>query len=986
MASGLGQSQMVFNVAETANRGGLVGERKFATVLFVDIVDSSSLVASVDPELADDRLVPILSLLCEVVVRFGGTVAQIMGDGVLAVFGAPAALEDHAQRACLAASEIQQSVKGLPTEVAVRVGISSGEIVLQPGVGEELRCVGESTYTAARAQERADPGEIVATAATRDLLGGGVDATSKGFVRLGDRHAPVEIFVLAAVTRLVAAKDAARHGRTPFVGREEQLSALEKGAESAIRGRGRTLLVHGEAGIGKTRLTSKFLDGLDTDRIKGCCIALAPKALQSPFEALLRLLNHCLAGRKEWTSIEAMPGFPGHSDLDPALRLKRTADWACETILAVAEIQPLVIVVEDVDRLDSVTALTLRELARRGREAALLLVLTLRTGTADLDEFQHDQRVELYPLAQGDSRRLAMQLLARGERVPSMRVAKALCAKARGNPYFLEECAMVAGDSVPPPRAAEGVFQPPGSIHALLSERIDNLPPGARAVLLLMSVVGETVDVNVLERVSDQSSEQLLRSLTTLLSAGFIFQLRILPRVEFSFHHSLVRDVAYRTLLRKVRLELHGAVYDAIAELIGGQASSQLAYHAVYAERWRDGYLNAMRAAREAKRFSRNEEARALLSLGEECLDALPADEKTDRRRVDLLQSLAAVLFVMGRHREARSKLADGLRTARRLNDKARGIAVLSGIGLSQWGDGQLGRACASVGLVRRIARRENMRGPWIRASVRLGMLLANRGDFRRAAPVLHEVADEIPESEEFVHFGLLGSAASGARAALSAAYSELGDFTTAGHCGAQALDIATRSGHPFSQIYANTYVANGLLVQGAYERAMKLLEETLALCDGTGSDVLYPQAAAMLANTWARAGRSREDIKDLYDRVAALDAEGLRSRRPVGAHWMAEAFALTGDDTKAVELADAALAVSRAGAELGDVAWALRLRGGIESRRGGWRAALEFLDEGAAVARRCGMAPVEQACRSDMAWIRSTQNISGQVLNRLGR
>ena len=942
----------------------LIGERKVATVVFVDIVDSSSIVATGDPEHADELMMPVLGLACDVVESLGGAVAQILGDGVLAVFGAPAAFEDHAEHACAAALEIQKRVGGYSRQIALRVGVCSGDIVLQRGIAGELRCVGEPVHLAARAQQHAAAGEIVVDAAVRDFLKPGAVMRPKGSLRLTADAMPVDVFVLSA-TSGAAYGDRVRYERSPFVGRASELAALNSAANSALAGEGRTILIHGEAGIGKTRLATTFLKGLDRRRVRAIRIGLAPKPLQSPFDALFRLLSQCMAGGEAvWPTLQVMPGFPQQTSGDSSTRLAKVARWARDTVLTAASAQPLVIVVDDVDRLDSVTAEMLRGLAGKARRAAVLLVLTVRTNTADLDDLPHDQRVRLEALGVKDFRHLARCLLEQGEEGLSARVVNTVCAKAQGNPFFLEECARAIG-RLSRSMIFEAVFRPPGSIQTLLSQRIDSLPHTPRAVLLVMSVVGETVDVNVLGRVVEQRPEELMTSLAALAAAGLIFQSRILPRVEFTFHHSLVRDVAYGTLLRRVRWDLHGAVFDALSASSADRrvVRPQLAYHAVSAKRWQEGYAYAVRAAREARRFSRNEEALTLLGMALQCLGQLGSHPKTERRRVDVLRLAATVLFVMGRHLEARTRLAEALQTARRLNDKARSLAVLSDLGLTQWGNGQLTRACASMVLIQRMARRADMLEPWIGASVRLGMLLADLGDLRRAVAVLTEVAGAIPASREFSHFGLLGAPAAAVRAALSAAYSELGDFAAASAWGAEAIDVASRSGHPFSRIYANTYVANGWLVQDQHERAMPLLKEALALCDETGSDVLYPQAAAMLACTWARSGRGREDIKKLFDCVAELDAEGLRSRRPVGAHWMAEAFALTGDDGAAIELVEGALAVSRTGSETGTSARALLVRGTIALRQGAWRDALAFFDEGAALARQCGMAPVEAAC-----------------------
>ncbi len=956
----------------------LAGERKFVSVMFVDIVNSSALVDAIDPEEANSKILPKLHLASGAVLRHGGTIAQILGDGVLAVFGAPAGLEDHARRACASAFEILCTASELGIRDTIRIGISSGEVVIERGVNNELRSVGEPVYLAARAQQSATPGQITITGQTSALLNGEYLLRPTRDIHLvpgGRISSAFELRQRAA--RVTPAVDQ----RTPFVGRQTELKVLSNALTQARQGEGVALAVLGEAGIGKTRLVSEFTRQLPPHEARIVRIWLAPREHQTPYGAIAELFSGCLqlshperSAHSDLMFLVEMLGITGDQNLSPAVLRRLVVRRAAARIIQEARSRCLVIVVEDAHRLDSTLALLLQDITPRFRAARIMLLLTARrAGIQCIDFLQSAVMVE--PLSSRDARVLSTFLLSNSRQIPSPAAVDSLCAKGQGNPYFLAECAEIANAS--DWRQSGAAFTPPATIRTLLSERIDRLAPGVRSILLAMSVIGETVDVQILGGITNRDSKRLLRALTVLIERGFVYQARVLPRIEYKFHHSLVRDVAYATLLKTTRRRLHCAVYEALRNAPRTErANAQLAFHAFHARKFRKAYVFSLRDGLERKRASQNVESRDRFEMALRSLRHHQDNRKTRRRTADVSLLLAAVLSAMGEHLQAREHLNKALRGARALGDRRRSVKAFSDVMLMQWMDGKLPRACASGRLAQRLSAQEHLSVPWVRATVRLGMVLSNCGAFERAVEVLRSTLPELGRHSEFEAFGLLGSGLSGVRAALCAACSELGEVEDALVNGVEAVELAGRSRHPFSRIYANVYFANMLLINEEYLRAKPILEEAVALCEDTGTDVLYPLAVSMLANVMARTDAGDVSVLPLWNRLQPLPIPTVRSRRALGAHWMGEAFLLTGRPDQAEEIARAAEIVASSASEMAELAWTIRLRGEIALRRGSWRAAIAHFSHSKRLAYGRNMAPLVRRCESGVRRARSEADL----------
>src|SRR6266571_3727637 len=591
------------------SRSALEGERKQVTVLFADLKGSMELLADRDPEEARKILDPVLEHMMEAVHRYEGTVNQVMGDGIMALFGAPLAHEDHAVRACYAALRMQDLVKRYAEEarrahgvnVQIRVGLNSGEVVVR-AIGSDLHvdytAVGQTTHLAARMEQVASPGSILLTPATLELVEGYVAVEPLGPVPVKGLADAVEVYEVTgagpARTRLQAA---ARRGLTRFVGRDAELEQLRRAQQLAGTGHGQVAAIVGEAGVGKSRLVYEFTH---SHRLHGWLVLEAASVsygkatsylpvidlLKGYFKIQdrddLREIREKVTGKLLTLDESLKPALPAFLTLldvpvddaawrmlDPGQRRQRTLDAVKRLLLREAREQPLLLIFEDLHWIDSETQALLDGLVDSLGSARLLLLVNYRP------EYQHAwgrktsySQLRLDALPAESAGELLQWLLGDD---PGLLPLKQLLVK-RGNPFFLEETVrtLVETKALVGERGKYQLTRPvqaiqiPATVQVVLAARIDRLAPEDKRLLQVASVVGKNVPFALLEAIADLPAEMLRAGLDRLQAAEFLYETGLYPDLEYSFKHALTHEVTYGGLLQERRRELHARVVDAI--------------------------------------------------------------------------------------------------------------------------------------------------------------------------------------------------------------------------------------------------------------------------------------------------------------------------------------------------------------------------------------------------------------------------------------
>ncbi len=966
------------------SKAALEGERKQVTVLFADLKGSMELMADRDPEEAGRILDPVLERMMEAVHRYEGTVNQVMGDGIMAIFGAPVAHEEHAIRACYAALRMQETVQRYAEEarrthgmtVRIRVGLNSGEVVVR-AIGSDLHmdytAVGQTTHLAARMEQLADPGSTLISPATLELAGGYVEAKSLGLVPVKGLPEPVEVFELtAAGTARSRLQATAARGLTPFVGRDPELAHLVRAQEQARAGHGQLVAIVGEAGVGKSRLYHEFIH---SHRVQGWLVLQASAVSHGksisylPVIDLLkayckledrddhRALREKITG-KLFTLDESLkpllPAFFGLLDvpvedpqwqaLDPAQRRHQTLDANKRLLLREAQAQPVVVIFEDLHWVDTETQALLDSLVASLPAARLLMLVNYRP------EYQHGwgsktyyTQLRLDALPAESAGELLEALLGTDPALTPLK--ELLTARTSGNPLFLEESVrtLVETRALSGVRGAYRLTQPveairvPATVQSILASRIDRLPLDEKRLLQSAAVIGKDVPSALLQGITGAPEEDLRRGLAHLQAAEFLYEKSLFPDLEYTFKHALTHDVAYESLLQDRRRDLHAKVVDTIETLYSDRLTEQierLAHHAFRGEVWERalGYLH--QAAAKAFARSANREAVAYLQQALVAIEHLPESRLTLEQAIDLRFDLRNSLFPLGELDAMLTTLREAERLATALDDRRRLAWVSVYMSQYQWVTGHLTDARASGERAGAIAETLGDSALQAVANYYAGAACFSSTDYRDAERFLRRAIDALEGDLSRERFGLAGFPSVMARWLLASSLAECGEFTEALIRGQEAVRLGDEVRHPYSLILACWGLALVYALKGELSHASVQLERALALCREWTVPILSPFTSGFLGYLHTLSGRVTEGLSSLQQATKDQEASGLALYQSRLMVWLGETLLLADQPEAAIAHAERTLALSRERGERGVEAQAYWLLGEVASSR----------------------------------------------------
>jgi class 3 adenylate cyclase/tetratricopeptide (TPR) repeat protein len=945
-----------------SSRSALQGERKHVTVLFADIVGSMELAAQVEAETWHELLDRFFAILAAAIHRVEGTINQYTGDGAMALFGAPIAHEDHAQRACQAALALRAELRRFADAVrvshglsfSVRMGLNSGEVVVGR-IGDDLRmdytAQGQTVGLAARMQQLAEPGSVLLTAQTAQLVAGYFAVRDLGPVHVKGVSQALNVFELEGPGPLRTRLDRSRaRGFANFVGRGEEMAALEDALRDAVDGAGAVAGVEGDAGVGKSRLCAEFVGRCRARSLsvyEAHCVSHGRTVPFLPILALLRsyfgiserdgaaAAREKIAGRllvRDDSARDMLPvlyDFLGVNDpsqppprMDPEARQRRLFQF----VRLLVEARPgetVLLFLDDLHWIDAASDAFVAQLVDAVAGTRTLLLLNYRPEyRAAWMQRPPFRRVAVAPLAPAAAAALLDELVG-GE--PALAPLRALIQeRTGGNPFFIEEVVQsLRSDGTLAHAASRPItdIRIPDSVNAVLAARIDRLGEQDKALLQTAAVIGKRFDATVLQRVREALGESdivMTSALERLREVGLVVDDPDAGDGRFGFKHPLTQEVAYRSQLGARREQVHRAVARVLQELAGDnldETAALLAHHweqaaaPIEAARWHRRAAEWTGVSDMAEAVRHSQRARELVA-------GLPAAREADELRIWAAIRLLDFGWRSGMSpREAATLFEEGRSVAERLGDRRAGANLLNtyGIVVGMSGDVDGGLALVTEGA--RSARQTGDRNVELMATVALVQAQAMAGALELAETTLAEIL--IAQPRNLGHGAIVGGFSPYLYLMMMRGHvrTEMGRLREARADIERVLTQAGERGEVELLGWVHEFAVYLDLASGKLESALDHGLRAVDSAERIGSPLSQASAHYCLAAAQTALGRWQASIKASEHGLELIRA------RSTGRHWesrglalLAESLAGAGELERARAVADEAEAASQRG------------------------------------------------------------------------
>ena len=932
-------------------------ERRQLTVMFCDLVGSTALSTRHDPEDLRELIGDYHRAVAETVGRFDGFVAKYMGDGVLIYFGYPQAHEDDAERAVRAGLAVIEAVGQLPAreDLSVRLGIATGLAVVGDLIGEgaaqERGVVGETPNLAARLQTVATPNTLVIAEATRRQIGELFGLEDLGPQQLAGFAEPQRAWRVLSESSAVSRFEALRSGETPLVGRNEEIELLRRRWEQAKAGEGRVVLISGEPGIGKSRLTAALSAHIESEphtRLRYFCSPHHQDSALYPFIAQLeraagfagddtvdgklgKLRTLLVPGARDDDDIAlvsellSLPSSAADLNLSPQRKREKLFEALLNHLEAETRHWPMLMVFEDAQWIDPTSRELLDLSVDRVRHLPVLLAITFRP------EFQppwggrsHVMSLALPRLGERDGEALVHKLA--GNAALAAEIVAEIVERTDGVPLFVEELTKAVVESAGQSDRVAAVLEAashaahsvPATLHASLMARLDRLGPAPKEIAQIGAVLGREFSYELIERVAQRPDSELQAALRQLSDARLLFCRGTAPHASYLFKHALVQEAAYGTLLRGRRQELHGRVAAALethfADLVE-RHPELLAHHLTAAteiERATDEWLRAGRHAAEQSAYL---EAIAHLERGLGLLHSLPESPDRDGCEIDLQLALAGCLLTAKGAAAAKPPCVRALDLAESSGSQQQRFDALYGVWQSTNMSGGSAAASPLSARLLSMTEQEGDDGLRLQAHHSAWATLAFAGDPAKTRE--HTDAGRLlydPEKHASHRF-LYGGHDPGACALLLGAWAEwlLGYPEKALASSAESVSMSERIVHPFTLSLALTFRAVLHLNRREPEQALSLAEAVEAL---TAEQRLSLPLEPGVVHGAALVGQGAADEAIARIREGVTKSTGLG--RPYGLAFLAEGLAWHGDRAAALAALQEGLEIARTTGEHG--------------------------------------------------------------------
>ena len=700
-------------------RSSLEGERKIVTVLFADVANFTSISEKLDPEEVHQIMDGAFNILMDEIHKFEGTINQFTGDGVMALFGAPVAHENHAQRACHAALAIQKAIKEYGEKIQnttgidfkMRVGINSGPVIVG-AIGDDLRmdytAVGDTTNLAARMESEAKPGRILVSADTHRAIERYFNFKDIEALKVKGKESPQKAYELLKASDVVTRFDASvSKGLTRFVGRQSSMTSLMEIYNKVTSGAGQVVGVVGEAGVGKSRLILEMKNRLQKNEytyLEGQCLQYGSSILYVPVLDILKSIFDIKDDDREYIvkkkikektssfSKNLENNFPAFQDLlsvkvddekylklEPKDKREKIFESIRDLFISVSQKKPLILVIEDLHWIDEATEAFLDYLIEWIAKTSIMLVLLYRT------EYHHQwnsktyyHKIGLDQLGTDSSAELIRAMLEEGDVAPDLK--ELILKRAAGNPLFMEELThtLIENGSI---KKANNQFvlspnindiQIPDTVQGIIAARMDRLEENLKRTMQVASVIGRDFAFRILQTITGMR-EELKSYLLNLQGLEFIYEKRLFPELEYIFKHALTREVAYNSLLVTRRKEIHENIGKAIEEIYRDRLEEfyeMLAYHYLMSDNYQKASEYLKLSGNKAFSKYANQEAYNYYKEALNTLKKLPdtVDRKKEELEIGLL--MLNTMAIVGFPEEAQNITINSQKLAKELGDK----------------------------------------------------------------------------------------------------------------------------------------------------------------------------------------------------------------------------------------------------------------------------------------------------------------------------
>ena len=937
-------------------------ERKQVTVLFADVSGSMDLAEQEDPEEWRKIMQRFFSLLAESVTRFEGTVDKFTGDGIMAIFGAPVAHEDHAKRACYAALQMLDDVASYAAELrrekglnfSTRIGINSGEVVAGAIGAGSYTAIGHTVGLAQRMEALAEPGKAYVTEHTAALARGFLDLADLGEFEIKGASRPVGVFELTGVGEARSRLDLARErGFSRFVGREREMRALEEALQRAKEAEATALGVVAEAGIGKSRLYLEFVERCRSEGIEVFEAQGQAHGKSIPFMPILQMLRaffgigdsdpeqlarEKIAGRAlllDAAFAEDLPllfDFLGVPDperpvpqMSPEARQRALADVLCRLVGNPARKKALMLVFEDLHWIDEGSQTMLNGLLEGFGGTRTLVLANYRPEYAPpWAEDPAWRTIELAPLREEDTRELLRDLA--GEDPSLDGLYEPIHERTGGNPFFIEEIVRELAESgyllgergsyrLAKPIEGAGV---PVTVQAVLAARIDRLGTGAKHLLQVASVLGKEVSAEALGLAAGLGEEEMNASLHELVEGGFLYEAELYPQRLLAFRHPLTREVAYGTQLGEQRARTHAAAARALIELNPPDRHDELA--ALIADHLRQGgeSLEAARWSARAAHWAGHSRPRDALRLWHdvtELVAGLEEDEEVANLAIHSRLLQLQYAWRVGMNREEEARLAAEAEEIAARREDLHSLALLRVAtsvrpGLEHHADEWLAAVRETVELADRTGDRH------LRVAIRSAGAYAflTAGDFVGFEQTLDEVLELVGDDGSVGAGIILGSPIAWGLMGKGMVRREQLEFDEAEELFERALRVALEEDDPETASWVRSNQAGLMAMRGDAEAGLGAARRNVELTDKLGDVFSRTLALANLAWIELNAGEvdaaleAIEESERLYREAMGNGGEMAAWRAQLRSQVLREA----GRVEEAIETAEWAAATAR--------------------------------------------------------------------------